>query len=219
MGDLSFGIDPTVLDRIAVEIQAVVSQSVELGVVIGGGNFFRGLSGISQGIDRASADYMGMLSTILNALALQSVLEKKGVSTRVLTALEMRALAEPYIRRRAMRHLEKGRVIIFAGGTGNPYFTTDTAAALRAMEIGAEVVLKATKVDGIYSDDPRKNHNAERYVELSYIDVLEKKLKVMDSTAVSLCMDNNLPIIVFDLNGPNNIVRVVQGESIGTLVR
>ncbi len=218
MGDLSFGIDPTVLDRIAVEIQAVVSQSVELGVVIGGGNFFRGLSGISQGIDRASADYMGMLSTILNALALQSVLEKKGVSTRVLTALEMRALAEPYIRRRAMRHLEKGRVIIFAGGTGNPYFTTDTAAALRAMEIGAEVVLKATKVDGIYSDDPRKNHNAERYVELSYIDVLEKKLKVMDSTAVSLCMDNNLPIIVFDLNGPNNIVRVVQGESIGTLV-
>ena len=219
MGDLSFGIDPTVLDRIAVEIQAVVSQSVELGVVIGGGNFFRGLSGISQGIDRASADYMGMLSTILNALALQSVLEKKGVSTRVLTALEMRALAEPYIRRRAMRHLEKGRVIIFAGGTGNPYFTTDTAAALRAMEIGAEVVLKATKVDGIYSDDPRKNHNAERYVELSYIDVLEKKLKVMDSTAVSLCMDNNLPILVFDLNGPNNIVRVVQGESIGTLVR
>ena len=219
MGDLSFGIDPAVLDRIAVEIQAVVSRSVELGVVIGGGNFFRGLSGISQGIDRASADYMGMLSTILNALALQSVLEKKGVSTRVLTALEMRALAEPYIRRRAMRHLEKGRVIIFAGGTGNPYFTTDTAAALRAMEIGAEVVLKATKVDGIYSDDPRKNHNAERYVELSYIDVLEKKLKVMDSTAVSLCMDNNLPIIVFDLNGPNNIVRVVQGESIGTLVR
>ena len=219
MGDLSFGIDPTVLDRIAVEIQAVVSQSVELGVVIGGGNFFRGLSGISQGIDRASADYMGMLSTILNALALQSVLEKKGVSTRVLTALEMRALAEPYIRRRAMRHLEKGRVIIFAGGTGNPYFTTDTAAALRAMEIGAEVVLKATKVDGIYSDDPRKNHNAERYVELSYIDVLEKKLKVMDSTAVSLCMDNNLPIIVFDLNGPNNIVRVVRGEPLGTLVR
>ncbi|EQD24760.1 MAG: UMP kinase [Nitrospirae bacterium] len=219
MGDLSFGIDPAVLDRIAVEVQDVVAQGVELGVVIGGGNFFRGLSGISQGIDRASADYMGMLSTILNALALQSVLEKKGVSTRVLTALEMRALAEPYIRRRAMRHLEKGRVIIFAGGTGNPYFTTDTAAALRAMEIGAEVVLKATKVDGIYSDDPRKNLKAERYVELSYIDVLEKKLKVMDSTAVSLCMDNNLPIIVFDLNGPNNIVRVVQGESIGTLVR
>ncbi len=219
MGDLSFGIDPAVLDRIAVEIQAVVAQSVEIGVVIGGGNFFRGLSGISQGIDRASADYMGMLSTILNALALQSVLEKKGVSTRVLTALEMRALAEPYIRRRAMRHLEKGRVIIFAGGTGNPYFTTDTAAALRAMEIGAEVVLKATKVDGIYSDDPRKNLKAERFVELSYIDVLEKKLKVMDSTAVSLCMDNNLPIIVFDLNGPNNIVRVVQGEPIGTLVR
>ena len=219
MGPLSFGIDPTVLDRIAVEIQAVIEAGVELGVVIGGGNFFRGLSGISQGIDRASADYMGMLSTILNALALQSVLEKKGVSTRVLTAIEMRALAEPYIRRRAMRHLEKGRVIIFAGGTGNPYFTTDTAAALRAMEIGAEVVLKATKVDGIYSDDPQKNQNATRFVELSYIDVLEKKLKVMDSTAVSLCMDNNLPIIVFDLNGPNNIVRVVQGESVGTLVR
>ncbi len=219
MGDLAFGIDPSVLDRIAVEIQAVVSAGVELGVVIGGGNFFRGLSGISQGIDRASADYMGMLSTILNALALQSVLEKKGVSTRVLTALEMRALAEPYIRRRAMRHLEKGRVIIFAGGTGNPYFTTDTAAALRAMEIGAEVVLKATKVDGIYSEDPAKNQNAERYVELSYIDVLEKKLKVMDSTAVSLCMDNDLPIIVFDLNEPNNIVRVVRGESVGTIVR
>jgi uridylate kinase len=219
MGDQSFGIDPSVLDRIAVEIQAVVNDGVELGVVIGGGNFFRGLSGISQGIDRASADYMGMLSTILNGLALQSVLEKKGVSTRVLTALEMRALAEPYIRRRAMRHLEKGRVIIFAGGTGNPYFTTDTAAALRAMEIGAEVVLKATKVDGIYSDDPRKNQKAERYVELTYIEVLEKKLKVMDSTAVSLCMDNELPIIVFDLTGDHNIVRVVNGEPIGTLVR
>lgn len=219
MGDLSFGIDPSVLDRIALEIQAVVNDGVELGVVIGGGNFFRGLSGISQGIDRASADYMGMLSTILNGLALQSVLEKKGVSTRVLTALEMRALAEPYIRRRAMRHLEKGRVIIFAGGTGNPYFTTDTAAALRAMEIGAEVVLKATKVDGIYSDDPRKNLKAERYVELTYLEVLEKKLKVMDSTAVSLCMDNELPIIVFDLTGDHNIVRVVNGEPIGTLVR
>lgn len=219
MGELSFGIDPSVLDRIACEIQAVAAAGVELGVVIGGGNFFRGLSGISQGIDRASADYMGMLSTILNALALQSVLEKKGVSTRVLTALEMRALAEPYIRRRAMRHLEKGRVIIFAGGTGNPYFTTDTAAALRAMEIGAEVVLKATKVDGIYSDDPRKNQNAERFVELTYLEVLEKKLKVMDSTAVSLCMDNNLPIIVFDLYAPDNIVRVVRGEPVGTLVR
>ncbi|MGC8500483.1 MAG: UMP kinase [Leptospirales bacterium] len=219
MGDLSFGIDPSVLDRIAGEIGAVAAEGVELGVVIGGGNFFRGLSGISQGIDRASADYMGMLSTILNALALQSLLEKKGVSTRVLTALEMRALAEPYIRRRAMRHLEKGRVIIFAGGTGNPYFTTDTAAALRAMEIGAEVVLKATKVDGIYSDDPRKNQNAERFVELTYLEVLEKKLKVMDSTAVSLCMDNNLPIIVFDLYAPDNIVRVVRGEPVGTLVR
>ena len=219
MGDLSFGIDPSVLDRIAREIGMVVSEGVELGVVIGGGNFFRGLSGISQGIDRASADYMGMLSTILNALALQSVLEKKGVSTRVLTALDMRALAEPYIRRRAMRHLEKGRVIIFAGGTGNPYFTPDTAAALRAMEIGAEVVLKATKVDGIYSDDPRKNEHAERFVELTYLEVLEKKLKVMDSTAVSLCMDNNLPIIVFDLYAPDNIVRVVRGEPVGTLVR
>ena len=219
MGDLSFGIDPSVLDRIAREIGMVVSEGVELGVVIGGGNFFRGLSGISQGIDRASADYMGVLSTILNALALQSVLEKKGVSTRVLTALDMRALAEPYIRRRAMRHLEKGRVIIFAGGTGNPYFTTDTAAALRAMEIGAEVVLKATKVDGIYSDDPRKNEHAERFVELTYLEVLEKKLKVMDSTAVSLCMDNNLPIIVFDLYAPDNIVRVVRGEPVGTLVR
>ncbi|MHB1757181.1 MAG: UMP kinase [Leptospirillum sp.] len=219
MGDLSFGIDPDVMDRIAGEVQELSQLGKEIGIVIGGGNFFRGLSGIQQGIDRASADYMGMLSTVLNSLALQSSLERKGVSTRVLSAIEMRALAEPYIRRRAVRHLEKGRVVIFAAGTGNPYFTTDTAAALRAMEIGAEVVLKATKVDGIYSDDPKKNKNATRYVQLTYGEVLEKRLKVMDATAVSLCMDNNLPIIVFDLTEDRNIVRVVQGEELGTLVR
>ncbi len=218
MGDLAFGIDPLVLERIADEIKELVRLGTELGIVIGGGNFFRGLAGIQQGIERASADYMGMLATVLNSLALQSTLEQKGIPTRVLSAIEMRALAEPYIRRRAIRHLEKGRVIIFAAGTGNPFFTTDTAAALRATEIGAEVVLKGTKVDGIYSEDPKKSPNARKFLKLTYSEVLEKNLRVMDSTAVALCKENNLPIIVFDLMGNNNIVRVVQGEPLGTLV-
>ncbi|MHB1605885.1 MAG: UMP kinase [Leptospirales bacterium] len=218
MGDQSFGIDPLVLDRISGDINQVVEDGTELGIVIGGGNFFRGLAGIQHGIERASADYMGMLATVLNSLALQSALEQRGVPTRVLSAIEMRALAEPYIRRRAIRHLEKGRVIIFAAGTGNPFFTTDTAAALRATEIGAEVVLKATKVDGIYTEDPKKYPNAEKFVKLTYSEVLEKNLRVMDSTAVTLCKENNLPIIVFDLMGEGNILKVIRGESLGTLV-
>lgn len=218
MGDQSFGIDPLVLDRISGDINQVVEGGTELGIVIGGGNFFRGLAGIQHGIERASADYMGMLATVLNSLALQSALEQRGVPTRVLSAIEMRALAEPYIRRRAIRHLEKGRVIIFAAGTGNPFFTTDTAAALRATEIGAEVVLKATKVDGIYTEDPKKCPTAEKFVKLTYSEVLEKNLRVMDSTAVTLCKENNLPIIVFDLMGEGNILKVIRGESLGTLV-
>ena len=218
MGDQSFGIDPLVLERISGDIQAVVNSGTELGIVIGGGNFFRGLSGIEQGIERASADYMGMLATVLNSLALQSFLERKGIPTRVLSAIEMRALAEPYIRRRAIRHLEKGRVIIFAGGTGNPFFTTDTAAALRASEIGAEIVLKATKVDGIYSEDPKKSPDAKKFIRLTYAEVLEKNLRVMDQTAIALCRENNLPIVVFDLMGEGNIMSVIRGESLGTLV-
>jgi|UniRef100_A0A7C3QSC4 uridylate kinase len=218
MGDQSFGIDPLVLERISGDIQAVVNSGTELGIVIGGGNFFRGLSGIEQGIERASADYMGMLATVLNSLALQSFLERKGIPTRVLSAIEMRALAEPYIRRRAIRHLEKGRVIIFAGGTGNPFFTTDTAAALRASEIGAEIVLKATKVDGIYSEDPKKRPDAQKFIRLTYAEVLEKNLRVMDQTAIALCRENNLPIVVFDLMGEGNIMSVIRGESLGTLV-
>src|SRR5438445_358888 len=190
----------------------------EVGVVIGGGNIFRGVSASTEGMDRASADYMGMLATVINALALQDSLEKRDVYTRVQSAIEMQQLAEPYIRRRAVRHLEKGRVVIFAAGTGNPYFTTDTAASLRAMEIHAEVILKATKVDGVYSADPVKDPSAERYTQLSYIDVLKKNLKVMDSTAISLCMDNDLPIIVFDLGVRGNILRVVRGEEVGTTV-
>ncbi len=218
MGDQSFGIDPLVLERISGDISQVVANGTELGIVIGGGNFFRGLAGIQHGIERASADYMGMLATVLNSLALQSSLEQRGVPTRVLSAIEMRALAEPYIRRRAIRHLEKGRVIIFAAGTGNPFFTTDTAAALRATEIGAEVVLKATKVDGIYTEDPKKSPNAQKFLRLTYLEVLEKNLRVMDSTAVTLCKENNLPIIVFDLMGEGNILKVIRGESLGTLV-
>jgi len=196
----------------------VVGWGVVGGIVIGGGNIFRGVSASTEGMDRASADYMGMLATVINALALQDSLEKLGVYTRVQSAIEMQQLAEPYIRRRAVRHLEKGRVVIFAAGTGNPYFTTDTAASLRAMEIHADVILKATKVDGIYSADPVKDPTATRYQTLSYIEVLKKNLKVMDSTAISLCMDNDLPIIVFDLGRPGNILRVVRGEDVGTLV-
>ena len=218
MGDKGYGIDHAVLDSITSEVKEVYDLGVELAIVIGGGNIFRGLSGAAKGMERASADYMGMLATVLNALALQNVLENKGVVTRVQSAIEMRELAETYIRRRAVRHLEKRRVVIFAAGTGNPYFTTDTAAALRAMEIGAEVIMKATKVDGVYSADPMKDKTATKYDTLTYIDVLQKDLRVMDATAISLCMDNNLPILVFNLTAPGNIKKIVMGEKIGTLV-
>jgi uridylate kinase len=218
MGDGKYGISPRTLQQIAQEVRDVVEMGVEIGIVIGGGNIFRGVSASAEGMDRASADYMGMLATVINALSLQDSLEKLGVYTRVQSAIEMQQLAEPYIRRRAMRHLEKGRVVIFAAGTGNPYFTTDTAASLRAMEIHAEVILKATKVDGIYSADPVKDPTATRYKTLSYLDVLKKDLKVMDSTAISLCKDNDLPIIVFDLGQHGNIIKVVSGEDVGTLV-
>ncbi len=218
MGTQGHGIDLTVIDKIASEIKEVAGNGIEIAIVIGGGNIFRGLSAAAKGMERASADYMGMLATVLNALALQNILENKGVATRVQSAIEMRELAETYIRRRAVRHLEKKRVVIFAAGTGNPYFTTDTAAALRAMEIGAEVIMKATKVDGVYSADPVKDPSAVKYDRLSYLDVLQKDLKVMDATAISLCMDNNLPIIVFNLNVPGNIKKIVAGEPLGTLV-
>lgn len=218
-GDQGYGIDPATINAIAAEIKAVVEAGVQLALVIGGGNIFRGLAASSKGMDRASADYMGMLATVINSLAMQDALEKIGVSTRVQSAIAMQEVAEPYIRRRAMRHLEKGRVVIFGAGTGNPYFTTDTAASLRAMEINAEVILKGTKVDGVYSADPKKDPTATRYNELSYIEVLQQGLQVMDATATSLCMDNNLPIIVFDLTTPGNISRVIGGESIGTIVQ
>ena len=219
MGDGKYGISPKTLQQIALEVRDVVEMGVELGIVIGGGNIFRGVSASAEGMDRASADYMGMLATVINALSLQDALEKLSVYTRVQSAIEMQQLAEPYIRRRAVRHLEKGRVVIFAAGTGNPYFTTDTAASLRAMEIHAEVILKATKVDGIYSADPHKDPTATRYKSLSYLDVLKKNLKVMDSTAISLCMDNKLPIVVFDLTAKGNIAKAVLGsEEVGTLV-
>ena len=218
MGDGKYGISPKTLQQIAQEVREIVELGVEVGIVIGGGNIFRGVSASTEGMDRASADYMGMLATVINALALQDSLEKLGVFTRVQSAIEMQQLAEPYIRRRAVRHLEKGRVVIFAAGTGNPYFTTDTAASLRAMEIHAEVILKATKVDGIYTDDPVKNPKATKYETLTYLEVLSKDLKVMDSTAISLCKDNKLPIVVFDLGRTGNIMKVVQGEKVGTLV-
>jgi uridylate kinase len=218
MGEQKYGIDHAVLDTITSEIKEICELRVEVAIVIGGGNIFRGLSGTAKGMERASADYMGMLATVLNALALQNVLENKGVVTRVQSAIEMRELAETYIRRRAVRHLEKGRVVIFAAGTGNPYFTTDTAAALRAMEIGADVIMKATKVNGVFSADPIKDKTATKFKQLTYIDVLRNDLKVMDATAISLCMDNNLPIIVFNLTVPGNIKRIVLGEEIGTIV-
>ena len=214
----NFGIDAAIVKSFAQEIKEVKELGCELALVVGGGNIFRGAVASEIGMDRASADTMGMLATVINSLALQDALEKLGVSTRVLSAIEMRQVAEPYIRRRATRHLEKGRVVIFAGGTGNPYFTTDTTASLRAMEVGAEVILKATKVDGVYDADPFKHEGASKFEELSYIEVLNRELKVMDSTAISLCMDNNLPIIVFNLMEKGNIKRVVSGESIGTLV-
>lgn len=218
MGDGKYGISPKVLQQIAGEVKEVIDLGVEVGIVIGGGNIFRGVSASTEGMDRASADYMGMLATVINSLALQDALEKSGVFTRVQSAIDMQQLAEPYIRRRAVRHLEKGRVVIFAAGTGNPYFTTDTAASLRAMEIHAEIILKATKVDGIYSADPHKDPTATRYKALTYLDVLKKNLKVMDSTAISLCMENELPIIVFDMGTRGNIMRVVMGEEVGTIV-
>jgi uridylate kinase len=218
-GEDSSGINPRVIQEIAQEIQEVRDLGVEVAVVIGGGNIFRGVAASSKGMDRASADYMGMLATVLNALALQDALEKIGVQTRVQTAIEMREVAEPYIRRRAIRHLEKNRVVIFGAGTGNPYFTTDTTASLRAMEIGAEVILKATKVDGVYDRDPLAGPGAKKYDELTYLDVLKKQIKVMDATAISLCMDHHIPIIVFNLKERGNIKRVVLGEPIGTRVR
>ena len=216
-GSQSYGIHPEVLTNLAEEIAEVVRMEVEVALVIGGGNIFRGIAASGSGMERASADYMGMLATMLNALALQNTLEKMDVATRVLSAIEMRQLAEGYIRRRAIRHLEKKRVVIFAAGTGNPYFTTDTAAALRAMEIGAEVILKGTKVDGIYDSDPVKNPTAKMYEEISFMTVLNKNLKVMDATAITLCMDNKLPLMVFNLTKAGNLKRVVQGEKIGTL--
>lgn len=218
MGDLKFGIDPEVSFSIADEIKQITQDGIETAIVIGGGNIFRGLTAASEGMDRATADYMGMLATMLNGLALQDALEKTGVDTRVLSAIEMCELAEPYIRRRAIRHLEKGRVVIFVCGTGNPYFTTDTAAALRAIEINADMILKATKVDGVYSKDPIKNKDAEKFCKLEYLEVLKRKLKVMDATAISLCMDNNLPIVVFNMKKRGNIKRAVCGEKIGTII-
>ncbi len=218
MGDEPYGVDPAVTARIAQDIAGIQSLGVQTGVVIGGGNIFRGLAASTRGMDRSTADYMGMLATVINGLALQDALEQYGVPTRVLTAIEMRAVAEPFIRRRAVRHLEKGRVVVFAAGTGNPYFTTDTAAALRAMEMRAEVILKATKVDGIYTADPVKHPDATKYDRVSYLQVLQERLQVMDATAISLCMDNKLPIVVFNLKEPGNIRRVVMGENIGTTV-
>jgi uridylate kinase len=218
-GEGGFGIDPSVIRQIAGEIKEVKTLGVEIAIVIGGGNIFRGVAASSMGMDRVSADHMGMLATILNGIALQDALEKMGVQTRLQTAIEMRELAEPFIRRRAIRHLEKGRVVIFAGGTGNPYFTTDTTASLRAMEIGAEAILKATKVDGVYDADPMVNPKARKYDELTYLDVLKKRLKVMDATAISLCMDHQIPIIVFNLKKKGNIRRVILGEKVGTKVR
>lgn len=212
------GINTAVIQQIAEDVKVAHQTGVEIGLVIGGGNIFRGIAASAQGMDRASSDYMGMLATCINSLALQDALEKAGVPTRVQSAIEMAEIAEPYIRRRAVRHLEKGRIVIFAAGTGNPYFTTDTAASLRAMEINAEVLMKATKVDGIYDKDPAKHADAKRYDKISYIDVLNQGLQVMDSTAISLCMDNKLPIMTFDLAKPGNILKAVQGENIGTLV-
>ena len=218
MGEQTYGIDPAVATQIAMDIADIQSMGVETAIVIGGGNIFRGVAASARGMDRATADYMGMLATVINALALQDALEQQGVVTRVVTAIEMRAVAEPFIRRRAIRHLEKGRVVVFGAGTGNPYFSTDTAAALRAMEIKAEVIFKATKVDGIYNADPMLDPTATRFDQISYLQVLEQRLKVMDATAISLCMDNRLPIVVFNLQTPGNIKRAIVGERVGSLV-
>jgi uridylate kinase len=217
-GESGVSISPAAVQNMAEQIREVRELGVQVVIVIGGGNIFRGLPGSERGIERATGDYMGMLATVINSLALQDALEKIGIATRVQSAITMAQVAEPFIRRRAVRHLEKGRVVIFGGGTGNPYFSTDTAAALRANEIGAEVILKATKVDGIYDSDPKKNANAKRYSQITYLEALQKQLKVMDSTAFSLCMDNKMPVIVFDLFRPHNLKRVVMGEKVGTLV-
>jgi uridylate kinase len=218
MGEQSYGIDPAVATQIAKDIREIQGMGVETAIVIGGGNIFRGVAASARGMDRATADYMGMLATVINALALQDALEQQDVNTRVVTAIEMRAVAEPFIRRRSIRHLEKGRVVVFGAGTGNPYFSTDTAAALRAMEIKADVIMKGTKVDGIYDADPMLKTDAVRFDRISYQQVLEQGLKVMDSTAISLCMDNRLPIVVFNLRTPGNIKRAITGEPIGSLV-
>jgi uridylate kinase len=218
MGEQSFGIDPAVTSRIAADIAEIQGLGVETGIVIGGGNIFRGVAASAKGMDRATGDYMGMLATVINALAMQDALEQQGIVTRVVTAIEMRAVAEPFIRRRAERHLEKGRVVIFAAGTGNPYFTTDTAAALRAMEMKADVILKGTKVDGIYTADPMIDKAATRYERITYLEVIDKGLKVMDATAITMCMDNRLPIIVFNLRTPGNLRRTIMGEAIGSIV-
>ncbi len=218
LGDRQYGVDPAVCAFIARQVAAVRARGVEVGIVVGGGNIFRGLSAAAQGMDRATGDYIGMLATVMNGLALQDAVERSGLPTRVMSAIAMNEIAEPYIRRRAVRHLEKGRVVIFVAGTGNPYFTTDTAAALRAVEIGADVLLKATKVDGVYDADPMTVPGARKYDRLEYTDLLRDQLKVLDGAAVSLCMENDLPIIVFDLNGPDNIARVAEGQKVGTLI-
>jgi uridylate kinase len=218
MGEQQFGIDPSVTSRIAADIAEIQSLGVQVGIVIGGGNIFRGVAASAKGMDRATGDYMGMLATVINGLAMQDALEQNGVVTRVVTAIEMRAVAEPFIRRRAIRHLEKGRVVIFAAGTGNPYFTTDTAAALRAMEMKADVILKGTKVDGIYTADPMLDKTATKFEKISYLQVIDKGLRVMDSTAITLCMDNRLPIIIFNLRTPGNLRRTVMGEAVGSIV-
>jgi uridylate kinase len=217
-GSQGYGIDPPVLARVAREVREVTNLGVQIAIVIGGGNIFRGVAASAGGMERATADYMGMLATVMNALALQDALEKCDLQTRVLSAIEMRAVAEPYIRRRAIRHLEKGRVVIFAAGTGNPFFTTDTAGALRAIEIGADVIMKATKVDGIYTADPQRDSGAERLRRVTYLEALSRRLQVMDTTAISLCMENSLPIVVFDLTSTGNIKRIVLGEPVGSIV-
>ena len=219
IGKSDFGIDPKIMDSIANQIKTVMEMDVEIAIVIGGGNFWRGVAASANGMDRTTADYIGMLATIMNALGLQDALEKKGVLTRVQSSITMQEIAEPFIRRRALRHLEKKRVMIFAGGTGNPYFSTDTAAALRALEINAEILLKATKVDGVYDKDPKKYKDAKKFNELSFMEVLDKDLKILDSTATSLCMENNLPVVVFDVTKPGNIRDVLLGKKIGTLVK
>ncbi len=218
-GPDQFGISSDVIEYVSEEIKSIYSLGVETAIVIGGGNIFRGVFGSSKGMDRSAADYMGMLATVINALALQDFLERKGLPTRVQTALEIKQVAEPFIKRRAIRHLEKGRIVIFASGTGNPFFTTDTAATLRALQMGADIIMKATKVDGIYDKDPLKNKDASKFAELTYMEILKKGLKVMDATSISLCMEGNIPIVVFDLFEKGSIEKVIRGEKVGTIVR